>query len=326
MRPRLPGRLRHLDARTPLVLHLKAASTGTRARLLVGIQVREASGDGAGGPARDVVDGSAWRREGIGVGTGTDRVDRLALTSWSAAPLLSLFAAVAWVAVIVVGYDQGAMPGTMGLSVVAFLGVWTLMMAAMMLPGAVPFASFYTRTFTEHRHRRVLTFASGYLLVWASIGLPAFGLAWIADQLVIDHQTAATAVAVLVFLACGIYQLTTLKDRCLALCRSPLGFTLRYASYRGPGRDLRAGALHGGYCASCCWALMCVLVAFGLMNLIAMATVAAVVFIEKTWRHGVGFARAAGVASIVLAVLVVVHPAIASGLYSSNSMMTNGAT
>jgi len=243
---------------------------------------------------------------------------------WSAAPLLALFAAAAWVAVVVIGHDMGAMPGTMGLGIIAFVGVWTLMMAAMMLPGVSPFASFYTRTFTEHRRRRILAFASGYVLVWAAIGLPAFGLAWIADRLVADHPTAATALAVVVFMACGIYQLTPFKDRCLALCRSPLGFTVRYGTYQGPGRNLRAGALHGWFCAGCCWALMCVLLAFGLMNVIAMVTVAAIVFVEKTWRHGVGFARAAGVASIILAVVVIAHPAIASGLHSSHSMMSNG--
>jgi predicted metal-binding membrane protein len=251
---------------------------------------------------------------------GRDRVS--GWRSRPAAALLLLSAAGAWIAVVAVGHGMGAMPGTMGPG--AFVGVWTLMMAAMMLPGVAPFASFYTRTFTEHRQRRLLAFASGYLLVWAAIGLPAFCLAWIADRLVADHATAATALAALVFLSCGVYQLTPFKNRCLALCRSPLGFTLKYSAYHGRSRDLRAGALHGVFCAGCCWALMLLLLAFGLMNVLAMLTVAAVVFIEKTWRRGAGFARALGVVSIVLAVLVVAHPAIAPGLHSPNSAMTKG--
>ena len=238
--------------------------------------------------------------------------------------LLLLSAATAWIAVAALRHGMGAMPGTMGLGVIAFLGVWTLMMAAMMFPGVAPFASFYTRTFTEHRERRLLAFASGYLLVWAAIGLPAFGAAWIADRLVADHATAATALAAIVFLSCGVYQLTPLKDRCLALCRSPLGFTLKYTTYQGRGRDLRAGVLHGAFCAGCCWALMLLLLAFGLMNVLAMLAVATAVFIEKTWRHGVRFARALGVLSLVFAVLVVVRPAIAPGLHAPSTPIEKG--
>lgn len=252
---------------------------------------------------------------------------RAAASRWgsrSAVVFLLLSAAAAWAGVVLVRHAMSAMSPTMGLGVVAFVGVWTLMMTAMMLPGVVPFASFYTRMFTEHRARRLLALASGYLLIWGAIGLPGFGLAWLADRLVADHESAATALAAVVFLSCGIYQLTSLKDRCLALCRSPLGFTLKYSAYRGRGRDVRAGILHGAFCAGCCWALMGLLFAFGLMNVLAMVAVAAAVIVEKTWRHGVGFARAVGVVSIVLAALVVAYPAIAPGLHSMNSTVMKG--
>jgi predicted metal-binding membrane protein len=242
-----------------------------------------------------------------------------------APPLPLVCAAGAWVAVGVLWLAMGAMPGTMGLSPVLFLGVWTLMMAAMMLPGVAPFGSFYTRTFTVHRERRLVAFVSGYLLAWAGAGVPAFALAWSVDRFITGRATAATVLAVLIFLLCGVYQLTPLKDRCLAHCRSPLGFTLKYSTYRGRGRDLRAGALHGGFCLGCCWALMLVLIAFGLMNVLAMVGIAAVVTIEKNWRWGVPIARTAGVVSIVLAAAVAVHPALAPGLYQApRSTMTNG--
>jgi predicted metal-binding membrane protein len=107
----------------------------------------------------------------------------------SPATALLLSAAVAWAAVVAVGRGMGAMSGTMGFSVLAFVAVWSLMMAAMMLPGVAPFASFYARTFTEHRKRRLFAFASGYLLVWAAVGLPAFALAWVVDRVVADHAT-----------------------------------------------------------------------------------------------------------------------------------------
>jgi predicted metal-binding membrane protein len=194
----------------------------------------------------------------------------------------------------------------------------------MMLPGVAPFASFYTRTFTERRAQRVAAFASGYLLVWAGLGVPAFGLAWIADRLVGHHAGAATALAALVFVACGVYQFAPLKDTCLALCRSPLGFTVRYGAYRGRGRDARAGARHGLFCAGCCWALMALLLAFGLMNLLAMLLLSATIVVEKYWSRGVGFARVVGVVSIALAVVVIVHPRLAPGLHRSPVPM-NGA-
>jgi predicted metal-binding membrane protein len=119
--------------------------------------------------------------------------------------------------------------------------------------------------------------------------------------------------------------LTPFKDRCLALCRSPLGFTLKCATYQGRGRDLRAGVLHGALCAGCCWALMLMLFAFGLMNVLVMFALAAAVLIEKTWRHGVRFARALGVASLVFALVVVAHPAIAPGLRAPNAPMAKGS-
>ena len=150
---------------------------------------------------------------------GSSRAVRTAGVGWWGRPApvaVLLCAAAGWAGVVAVSHQMGAMPGTMGLDLVAFCVVWSLMMAAMMLPGVAPFASFYTRTFTQHREWRLIVFASGYLLVWAAAGVPAFGLAWVADQLVTHHATAATALAVLVFVVCGVYQLTALKDQCLA--------------------------------------------------------------------------------------------------------------
>jgi predicted metal-binding membrane protein len=177
-----------------------------------------------------------------------------------------------------------------------------------------PFASLYTRTFHEHRARRLAVFAAGYLIVWSAAALPAYGVAWLADELIGDSRAAATTLAVAIFLACGIYQLTPFKDRCLAHCRSPLGLTLKYASYRGRTRDLRVGLHHGAFCLGCCWALMALLVVFGLMNVLAMLVLAAIVLIEKAWARGPAFGRVVGVAALVLAALVIFVPEVAPGL------------
>ena len=91
------------------------------------------------------------------------------------------------------------------------------MMTAMMLPTFAPFAALYTRTLTDHRARRITELASGYLLVWTAAALPAYGArlgaptGWSSTR-----PTAATVLAAVIFAACGIYQLTPIKDRCLA--------------------------------------------------------------------------------------------------------------
>ena len=225
-----------------------------------------------------------------------------------------LGAAAAWVGVVVVARHMGPMPGTMGLGLGPFVAVWALMMAAMMLPSVTPFASFYTRTFTDHRARRLGGLVAGYLSVWTLAAAPAYALAWLADRALGAHPAAATALAVTIFAACGVYQLTPLKDRCLSRCRSPLGFVLKFGSYRGRTRDLCVGLYHGGFCLACCWALMALLVAFGVMNLTAMIGLAAIVLIEKTGPVGRRFSHVLGIAALVLAVVVIFQPRLAPGL------------
>jgi predicted metal-binding membrane protein len=230
------------------------------------------------------------------------------------ASLVLLAAAVAWAGVAVVARHMGSMPGTMGLGIGVFVAVWALMMAAMMLPSVTPFASLYWRTLPDWRYWRLAAFACGYLIVWTLAALPAYGLAGLAGWLVAGHRAVATVLAVAIFAACGVYQLTPLKDRCLAHCRSPLGFVLKLGGYRGRTRDLRVGLYHGAYCLACCWALMALLVAFGLMNVIAMVVLAGAVLAEKTWIWGPRFSRVLGVAALGLAVAVILVPGLAPGL------------
>ncbi|WP_406435721.1 DUF2182 domain-containing protein [Streptomyces sp. NBC_00631] len=230
------------------------------------------------------------------------------------AGLLLVAAAAAWLWLVTRRDGMPAMPGTMGLGLPAFLVVWTLMTAAMMLPATAPVAALYARTITAHRTPRMVVFTMAYLLVWAAAGLPAYGLAAGLGRAAGLPATAATAVAAAVFAVNGVYQLTPLKDRCLAKCRSPVGMMLRYASYPRPSRDLRAGAHHGAFCLGCCWSLMVLLAAFGVMNLWAMAALTAVITAEKLAPAGRLVARGVGIASIALAVAVFWLPALAPGL------------
>lgn len=203
-------------------------------------------------------------------------------------------------------------PGTMGYSLPGFIGMWVMMMAAMMLPSVAPFASMYARTVRTRRVMRLALFASGYLVAWGLLALPAYGLAWLAGEY--SGGTAGTVAAAAAFAACGIYQLTPLKDRCLAHCRSPLGHLLHYVSYRGTVRDLRAGLEHGSFCVACCWGLMVVLIAVGVMNVPAMIALAALIAVEKIWNTGQWTSRAIGAGALVAAVTVIWVPGLAPGL------------
>jgi len=234
---------------------------------------------------------------------------------------LLILAAGAWAATVALARGMAGMTGTMGLGLGLFVPTWTLMMAAMMLPSVTPTASLYAKTFRIHRAARTAGLVAGYLAAWTAAGVPAYGLAWVAGWLTGMHHSAAHVVAVAVFAVCGVYQLSSLKDRCLAHCRSPLGLLLHYGSYQGRSRDLRVGIHHGGYCLGCCWGLMVILIAVGVMNVAAMVGLAALVLIEKVWRWGPAAGRLAGAAALALAVAAIWLPWLAPGLQATPTMM-----
>lgn len=226
---------------------------------------------------------------------------------------LVLAAAALWLSVIIWAQRMEIMPGTMGMGVVVFVGMWTLMMAAMMLPSAFTMITLYART-VQMRQRRLGLFVAGYLLAWSLTGIPAFALAWGAGKIITERSSWAPAAAAVIFASCGLYQLTPLRDRCLRHCRTPLGHLLHYGTFRGTFRDLRAGAHHGLFCLGCCWGLMVLMIAFGVMNIVAMIVLATVVALEKQWSHGETVAKAVGVVALLLAIAVLFRPELAPGL------------
>ena len=234
--------------------------------------------------------------------------------------VLFLAAGLAWAWTVDQSQGMGSMGGTMGRGFVSFVVMWGLMMTAMMIPSAAPFASLHARTLSTRRVPRLLLFAAGYMTVWVASGIPAYALARGIDEVVASAATVGTVAAVIIFSASGLYQLTSWKYRCLSHCRSPIGQVLHYASYRGLARDFRVGLHHGGYCLACCWSLMILMAAFGFMNLWAMVGLAAIVAIEKYWIRGESFARVTGVAALVLAVAVIWVPELAPGLDGSGLM------
>src|SRR3954454_295299 len=194
--------------------------------------------------------------------------------------LLIACSLAAWLVTIVYTVDMPAAPGTMGLGLVQFLGLWTVMMAAMMLPSVSPLFSLYaqrTRSEPSSRTRalRTTSLVAGYLTAWAGFGVVAFVLARLGDQLVAVSSTGAAWAGTTALVAAGVYQLSPLKEYCLSHCRSPVSFLLHYGSLKGPTRDLQVGLRHGAFCVGCCWGLMVVLIVVGIMSLGWMAAIAA---------------------------------------------------
>jgi predicted metal-binding membrane protein len=188
-----------------------------------------------------------------------------------------------------------------------FLGVWIVMMTAMMFPSVSPTVALYSKMTRQRSPLLPLSFAAGYLLVWAAAGVAAFAIAVAlnsvsGDLFAWEHAGRWTAGGTLI--AAAVYELTPLKDVCLGKCRSPLGALL--GSWRdGLSGALRMGAKNGAWCVGCCWALMASLFALGLMSLTWMAVVAGLIAFEKTvpWRRLATYGTAAVLLALGLLVL-----------------------
>jgi predicted metal-binding membrane protein len=197
-----------------------------------------------------------------------------------------------------------------------FLGVWVVMMAAMMFPSVSPTVALYSKMTRRRSPALPIVFAVGYLLTWAAAGMAAFALAAglhgiAGDLFTWEHAGRWTAGATLLIAAA--YELTPLKDVCLGKCRSPLGSLL--GSWRdGSWGALRMGAKNGAWCVGCCWALMASLFALGIMSITWMAVVAALIAFEKTvpWRRAASYGTAAVL--VALGLLVLVAPSALPGL------------
>src|SRR5262249_35681784 len=169
-----------------------------------------------------------------------------------------------------------------------FLGVWVVMMAAMMLPSIAPTVALYSRMTRSREPLSPLLFTAGYLVTWAAAGVAAFALAAFGDRVagnVLAWARAARWAAAATLLVAAVYELTPLKDVCLGKCRSPLGFLVGFWR-EGRLGALRMGAKNGAWCVGCCWALMASLFALGVMSITWMVGVAALIAVEKTVPWG----------------------------------------
>ena len=187
--------------------------------------------------------------------------------------------------------------------------MWAVMMTAMMLPTAAPLVLLYAAAArrnadVEKPARHVYALAAGYVFVWALFSVGATALQRVlAEALVLTpmmEPATPTAGAVVLAIA-GVYQLTPFKRACLRACRSPLGFMMqRWRS--GVAAAFRLGVDHGTYCLGCCWALMLILFAGGVMNLVVIIALTAWVLVEKLAPFGERTAAASGVLLLAIAI------------------------
>jgi predicted metal-binding membrane protein len=189
--------------------------------------------------------------------------------------------------------------------------MWAVMMTAMMLPTATPlillYASAARRAVTAGSSaRRVYALAAGYLVVWSLFSVIATALQrLLASALVLTPMMEpATPIAAAAVLAiAGVYQLTPLKRMCLRACRSPLGFMMQ--RWRGDAAGaFRLGVDHGIHCLGCCWALMLILFAGGVMNLVVIIALTMWVLVEKIAPFGERTPTVTGIALIASALWV----------------------
>jgi len=223
---------------------------------------------------------------------------------------LAAWAALAWLA-----FDMGhplarlTMPATSTWStanVVAVFSMWAVMMAAMMLPSALPmvraFADVSDRSGEPERGR---TFVAAYLVLWFAFSAGASWLQWLLQRSGwIDPMIKSSSAWLTVALLCiaGVYQFSPLKRTCLAWCRSPIGFVV--GEWRpGASGAFVMGARHGMLCIGCCWALMALLFVGGAMNLAWVGALAVAVAIEKLAPGGHRISMALGVLLLAAAAL-----------------------
>lgn len=216
--------------------------------------------------------------------------------------LLVAVPAVSWAWIVVMARDMyGPMTGASRWMMTAawdtphlvlLWAMWAVMMVGMMLPSAAPMILLYgsaaRRSQAANPARSIYALAAGYVAVWVLFSVLAtavqrmLGAALLMSPMM---EMTSPAAAASLLIGAGIYQLTPLKQACLRACQSPLGFFL--ANWRGGGAGaFRTGWRHGIYCLGCCWALMLLLFAGGVMNLAVIAALTAFVAFEKLGLFG----------------------------------------
>jgi predicted metal-binding membrane protein len=251
----------------------------------------------------------------VGLRSGATRLHRAQLV------LLGALLALAVVAWLVTNERMGAMESMPGMGLGAlgfFVTVWVVMMVAMMFPAVAPTVLTYDRLREDRRARgegavaeATPLFVAGYLVVWAMAGLAAYALYELVraiDPAFLAWDDAGRYVAGGVIVAAAVYQVTALKQACLARCRTPMMVLAER------WRDGRAGALglgirYGTWCLGCCWALMAALFALGVMSLGWMALITIFIVAERLLPRPTAARAAVALSLLALGLGVAFFPA-----------------
>jgi len=194
---------------------------------------------------------------------------------------------------------------------------WTAGMAAMMFPAIVPMVLLYNKLLTNEQsissvetleskfsRFKMILFVGMYLVVWALTGVGLL-LVWSVptNYLIMSSEADNTGIIFgSILIISGIYQFTSLKNKCIGYCESPLSFFMRRWS-NGVMGAIKMGSFHGLYCLGCCWPYFLIMVFLGWMSITWMALFAAIIFGEKIWSRGIWIARSVGIILILLGLL-----------------------
>jgi predicted metal-binding membrane protein len=226
--------------------------------------------------------------------------------------------ALAWVYILSLarpmsGMDMGSMPMGMDMSMplmvswraldfILMFMMWAVMMVAMMVPSAAPMILVFATASRQQRaqHRPFVptsVFLLGYIAVWSGFAVAATVAQWGLHTVALLSPTMVSTSPFLggaLLVVAGVFQWTPLKHMCLTHCRSPLGFLM--AEWREGTKGVFAmGLRHGTFCLGCCWALMTLLWALGVMNLLWIAALTGFVLIEKVAPAGQWVGRVTGI-------------------------------
>jgi predicted metal-binding membrane protein len=198
----------------------------------------------------------------------------------------------------------------------AFLGMWLVMMVAMMLPVLIPMLWRYRRAIPAASHRRIDALTAlvvfGYFFAWSLFGVMAFLLG--ATLTSLEMQLPALSRAVpgtigAIVLIAGMLQFSAWKAHHLACCRrTPDSCETLRADLRSAWRH---GLRLGRHCVHCCFGLTMLLLVLGVMDLRAMALVAASICVERIAPHGLRAARCIGLVLVAAGLLQIAHTALA---------------
>jgi predicted metal-binding membrane protein len=237
--------------------------------------------------------------------------------------LLVVLPVLSWLWIVVMARDMyGPMTGASAwmmtarwdvLHLLLLWAMWTVMMTGMMLPSASPMVLLYgaaaRRSVQATAARRTYALAAGYLAVWAAFSLGATALQRVLASLLLLSpmmEAGSSRISAALLLLAGVYQWTPLKRACLRECQSPIGFLM--SRFRdGVSGAFRMGIEHGIFCVGCCWALMLLLFAGGVMNVLVIAALTAFVALEKLLPLGRRGARISGALMIAAGLWMLVR-------------------